>query len=80
MPPFNQSKIFTLSFKLSTLTFNLALGTAFAFGEADLHKIKVRETLDISHNDLNTTDDNAGLTESFSTSVELHKRISNFCF
>jgi hypothetical protein len=39
----------------------------FAFGEADFHKTKGRDILSRSHNDLNTTEDNIGLTESFST-------------
>jgi hypothetical protein len=34
---------------------------------------KLMETLNISHNNLSADDDNAGLTESFSTSNELHK-------
>jgi hypothetical protein len=46
-------------------------------------KSKKRETLNRSHNDLNITDDNAGLIKNFSTSTELHNVnlvILNFCF
>jgi hypothetical protein len=38
---------------------------------ADIHKMKCRETLSRSHN-LNTTDSNMGLTQSFSAASELH--------
>jgi hypothetical protein len=48
-----------------------------SFGKAGFQKIKGRETLNRSHNDLNTTDDNTGLTESFSTSTELCKACEN---
>jgi hypothetical protein len=48
-----------------------AFGALLAFGEADFHKIKDRETLSRSHSDLNTTDDNRRLTESFSLSTKL---------
>jgi hypothetical protein len=44
---------------------------AFAFGEEYFHKTKGRETLSRSHNDLNTTNDNVELTESFPASTEL---------
>jgi hypothetical protein len=47
------------------------LGAPFAFWEADIHKIKGRGKLSRSHKDLNSTDDNTGLTERFSTSTEL---------
>jgi hypothetical protein len=48
------------------------LGAPFALlGEADFHKMKGRKTLSRSHSNLNTSDSNAGLTESFSTSTEL---------
>jgi hypothetical protein len=46
-------------------------GALFALGKEDFHKIKGRTTLSTSRNDLNTTDNNMGLTESFSTSTEL---------
>jgi hypothetical protein len=36
-------------------------GAPFAFWEEYFHKIKVMETLNWPHNDLNTTDDNVGL-------------------
>jgi hypothetical protein len=55
----------------------------FAFGEAAFHKIKGREMLIKSHNNLNTTDNNVVLSESFSASAELwneHVGIQNFCF
>jgi hypothetical protein len=51
------------------INFDLTFWASFAFGEADFHKIKDREA-SRSH-DLNTTDDNAVLTESFSTWTEL---------
>jgi hypothetical protein len=46
--PYNRSRIFTLSLQLCTSTF---WGSYF-------YRIKGRETLNGSHNDLNTTDDN----------------------
>jgi hypothetical protein len=61
---FNKSQIFTLLLQLTL--FYLVLWAQFAFGEADFYKIKDRETLSRSHNDLNTSDGNVGLTESFS--------------
>jgi hypothetical protein len=54
------------------MNFYHAVGVPFAFWEADFHKIKGKETLSISHNDLNTTD-NTGLNENFSISTELCK-------
>jgi hypothetical protein len=44
--------------------------TYLAFWDADFHKMKSRKTLSISHNVFNTTDDDTGLTESFSASAE----------
>jgi hypothetical protein len=40
-----------------------SFGESFAFWEEYFHKIKGRETLSRSHNDLNTTDDNVGLSK-----------------
>jgi hypothetical protein len=52
--------------------FYLALGAPFAWGEVqNFTKLKGRETLRRSYSDLNTTDNNMGLTESISVSVEL---------
>jgi hypothetical protein len=56
IPPFDKSKIFILSLKLSTFTFAFLVGHHLLFWEADFHKIKVRETLSRSHNDFNTSD------------------------
>jgi hypothetical protein len=67
MPPLNKSQIV---FK--------HINFYFAFGEVYFHKIKGREALSRSHDDLNTTDHNAGLTESFSPSVELHNVCTGF--
>jgi hypothetical protein len=55
--------------------FYLAFGAPFAFLGCILyfHKIKGKETLSRSHNNLNPTDDNLGLTECFSASTELCK-------
>jgi hypothetical protein len=50
----------------------------FAFGEAYFHKFKSKETLRRAHNALNTSDDDAGLTESFSTSAELCNAMQTF--
>jgi hypothetical protein len=66
MPPFNKSKI---SLKLNTTSFTLFRG--HALGKACFHNIKGKETFNISYNDLNSTDHNIGLTESFSLSIEL---------
>jgi hypothetical protein len=91
MLPFNISKIFTLSCELSTFqalfdleglhNLYLVLGAPFAFWE-DFHTIKGKETGD--HADLNTTDDNMGLTESISASMELSRmcawEINSFVF
>jgi hypothetical protein len=49
----------------------LAFGAPFTLGEADFHIIKDRETLRRSHNNLNTTHKNMGLTMSFSESTGL---------
>jgi hypothetical protein len=54
MWPFNKSKIFTLLLQLSTFTFILLFVCHLFFGGADFHKIKGRETLRRSHNDLKT--------------------------
>jgi hypothetical protein len=74
MPSFGKSQIFT---SIKHINFYLAFWTPFAFWEADLHKMKGRETLSISHNDLNTAADKAGLTESFSASTELCNASTN---
>jgi hypothetical protein len=54
----------------------------FAFWEACFQEMKGRETLRRLHNDLNTTDNNVGLTDSFSTSIGLHITQTGFshCF
>jgi hypothetical protein len=44
--------------------FALLLWAPFASGKADFHKIKGKETLSMLRHDLNTTDNNTGLTES----------------
>jgi hypothetical protein len=49
-----------------------AFWKSFTSWEKDLYKIQGRETLSISHNNLNTIDNNAGLTKNFSMSTELH--------
>jgi hypothetical protein len=49
----------------------LGFWAPYAFWEADFHKIKGRETLIRSHNDLKTTDECTGQTESFSASIKL---------
>jgi hypothetical protein len=59
-----------------TINFTLLFWTPSAFGEADFHKMKGRKTLCGSHNDLNTSDNKAGLTENFSASTEVG--IQNF--
>jgi hypothetical protein len=59
MLPCKKSQVFTLSLELSPLSF----WAPFTFGEACFHKIKSREALSRSHNDLNTTDDNVSMTE-----------------
>jgi hypothetical protein len=53
------------------MNFYLTLGAPFVPWEADFHKIKGREILSRSCNDLNTLDNHLGLTESSSTSTEL---------
>jgi hypothetical protein len=67
-----------------TITFTLLFGAPFAFGgKADFHKIKGREALSRLYRDLNTTDNNMGLTESLSISTELcnvHVGIKFFVF
>jgi hypothetical protein len=50
----------------------------FSLGEAYFHKIEDRETLSTSHNDLNTTDNNVGLSNSFS--AELHMQLNLLIF
>jgi hypothetical protein len=45
-------------------SFYLTFGALFAFWEADFHTVKGREALSRPHNDLITTDDNVGVTES----------------
>jgi hypothetical protein len=67
MPPFNKSKVFTLSLQLSTFTFALLVGQHLPW-EADFHKIKSRETLS-SLKDINKTNNNIRLTESSSHSL-----------
>jgi hypothetical protein len=52
-------------------------GAQFAFWEEYFHKMKSRETLNRSHNDLNTTDNNR-LVESFSASTELQNVCGTF--
>jgi hypothetical protein len=49
MPPFNDSKIFTVSLIFKHIIFYLAFGAPSSFGEADFRK-KGRETLSRSHN------------------------------
>jgi hypothetical protein len=51
--------------------FYLALQAPLVFREADVHKNKCRETRRKSHDDSNITDENVGMTESFSASTEL---------
>jgi hypothetical protein len=58
-----KSKIFTLSLKLSTLTFCFAFCAQFDFWEAYFHKIKSIELIMHLLN-LNTTNDNVGLRAS----------------
>jgi hypothetical protein len=63
---------FTLAFKLSTLCALFGLGEyhnfCLAFWKVYFHRIKGKETLSRSH-DLNTADDNTGLTESLSNQM-----------
>jgi hypothetical protein len=80
-----KSQVFPLSPRLSTFTFTFLLGYHLLFREADFKKEKMRskETLSRPHKGLNTTDNNGGLTESFSTSTELQNiqaEIYNFYF
>jgi hypothetical protein len=66
-PPFNDSKIFTPSGKLSywaASNFYFAVWAPFAFWEAEFQKIKSRAILSRLHNHLTTTDDNTGLRAS----------------
>jgi hypothetical protein len=87
MPPFITSEIFTLSLISNTLRPFMAWGdyhnwyldfwALFAFGEADFNKITGRETLSRSHKDLNTTEDNRGLTKISFLSTELCKAHKN---
>jgi hypothetical protein len=64
MLPFNRSKIFTLSLKLSTLTLTLLLGQHLLFGRHIFAKLRAGKHSD--HTQFKHTDNNAGLTESFS--------------
>jgi cell division protein FtsB len=48
------------------ITFTFHFGHHLVFGRQIFHRIKSREMLRRSHNDLNTTEDNKGLMESFS--------------
>jgi hypothetical protein len=66
--PLSDSQIFALSLQLSTFTFTLVLGAPFAFGMHIFMKLVAGKQP--SHN-LNTTDDDMGLTESCSSSTEL---------
>jgi hypothetical protein len=63
MPPFYKSKIFTSSLQLSTFTCTLLWEHHLLLG-GRFHKMFIK-----SHN-LDTTDNNVGLTECFSTSTE----------
>jgi hypothetical protein len=54
-----------------TITFTLIFAQHLFLGGI-FHKIKGTETLSRSHNNVNTTDENKGLTESFSASTELY--------
>jgi hypothetical protein len=73
MPPSNRSQTVTFTPKFKHINFYLVFWASFAFCEVDCHKMQGRETLSSSHNDFNTTEENTGLTESFSTSPELRK-------
>jgi hypothetical protein len=80
MPPFNKPKVSTLG--KSSLAFTLLFKHYLLF-ERHFHTTKGKETLSRSCNNLNTIDDNVELTESFSTSTELHnvpRGIYGFCF
>jgi hypothetical protein len=67
MPPFNKSQIFaSIKYFLAWEdyhNFYLAFGASYASWEVGFHKIKGKETLSRSHNNLNTADDDMGLTE-----------------
>jgi hypothetical protein len=79
MPPSNKSQTFTLSFQLSTLTF---LWVPFVFWGGRFSQNEEQKN-NRSHNNLNTTDDSMGLTESFSPSTELCDacaEIKSFCY
>jgi hypothetical protein len=79
---FKKSQMFTLSLKLSTLTFTYLWGYHLLFGREIFHKIKGRKALSRSHQDLSTTDNNTEWTESFSAATELHNacvKIESFC-
>jgi hypothetical protein len=54
------------------------LGGTICFWEAYFHKIKGKKILCRTHNNLNRTDDNTKLTESFCTSTELLKAMQEF--
>jgi hypothetical protein len=66
---FKKSKIFTLSFKLGRLTSTFLLGH-HSFWDAYFHKIKGREILCRSYNDLNTNDHSV-----WASPYELHSRM-----
>jgi hypothetical protein len=57
---FQQIADFHFMTSVEHTNFYLALGATFAFGEADFHKIKDREPLSRSHNNINTADDHEG--------------------
>jgi hypothetical protein len=73
LQPLNESEISTLSLK--HIKFYLAFWVSFCFGKKYAHKIKNRETLYWSYNDLNKTDDAIRYTESFFALTELFKGI-----
>jgi hypothetical protein len=60
MLPSNKSKTFTVSLKLSALTFTLLLGYHVLWGR-HFHKMRGTEAFSSSHKNLNTTKDNTGL-------------------
>jgi hypothetical protein len=59
---FNQSQTVTLSLKLSTFSF--AFWAPSTFEEADFHKMKGRKIFSRSRTNINTAEDNMGLTVS----------------
>jgi hypothetical protein len=63
------------------IQFDLAFEAPFAVWEADFHKSKSREILSRSHNDLNTSDDNVGVTTSpHQLSCIMHMQELKFLF